>query len=202
MLTLIVPIKLVFEVPNRLPIDGCIPAHNAPFDFSIVVVAPSKVLKVTAPDESRHNMWLTSLQYLVDSTKKVDARAWPDVLAARLALLTSPIGDMFTSKPLPTPADEEPSSVLDKPLPPSPPRTIMRPPSVPRFPEHARHISAGLSTTAESGLAPSEAGSKVVSVRSQQVEPCTPVDDTRQRDDDTETGVDQMDALLDRLPGM
>lgn len=222
-----VPIKLVFEVPNRLPLDGCIPAHTAPFDFSIVVVAPSKVLKITAPDESRHNMWLTALQYLVDATKKVDDKGWPDVLAARLALLTQPLDDMFnTSKPLPRPIDEPRADLtINKPLPPSPPRsatasTAMRPPSVPRFPQHAREVSGGLSTTAESeAMAPSEAGSRKAasSVRSQRVEPYSPSDkqisEPRQsgqddahrgeeRDDDNDTDVGQMDALLDRLPGM
>lgn len=195
-----------------------------------MVVAPSKVLKVTAPDESRHNMWLTALQFLVDATKKVDDNGWPDVLAARLALLTSPLDDLFnTSKPLPTPIDETRTNlVTNKPLPPSPPRSAtvsaaMRPPSVPRFPHHAREVSAGLSTTAESeAMAPSENGSKVAasSVRSQRAEPYTPSDDRKpselrqstqdetrrgkepEHDEDNDTDVGQMDALLDRLPGM
>jgi hypothetical protein len=226
-----VPIKLVFEVPNRLPLDGCIPAQNAPFDFSIVVVAPSKVLKVTAPDESRHNMWLTALQYLVDSTKKVDDKAWPDVLAARLALLTSQVEDMF--KELPTPQEDQDQEqetevrIYDKPLPPSPPTSegpaIMRAPSVPRFPppQHGRQVSTGLSTTADSdAFAPSGPGSiksqraEALSIRSQQAEPYTPSDEKRpsesrhggirKKEDDADTDVDQMDALLDRMssPGM
>ncbi|RMD43292.1 hypothetical protein DV735_g1831, partial [Chaetothyriales sp. CBS 134920] len=86
-----VPIKLVFEVSNRLVVDGCIPVHAMPHTESIVVVAPLQVLKITAPDETRHALWMTALQYLVDS-KKVPAQAWPDVLAARLSPL-SPSGD-------------------------------------------------------------------------------------------------------------
>ncbi|RMZ84075.1 hypothetical protein DV737_g1295, partial [Chaetothyriales sp. CBS 132003] len=83
-----VPIKLVFEVSNRLVVDGCIPAHAMPHNESIVVVAPLQVLKITAPDETRHALWMTALQYLVDS-KNIPAHAWPDVLAARLSPLSS-----------------------------------------------------------------------------------------------------------------
>ncbi|RMZ90839.1 hypothetical protein DV736_g1928, partial [Chaetothyriales sp. CBS 134916] len=83
-----VPIKLVFEVSNRLVVDGCIPAHAMPHNESIVVVAPLQVLKITAPDETRHALWMTALQYLVDS-KNIPAHAWPDVLATRLSPLSS-----------------------------------------------------------------------------------------------------------------
>ncbi|RMZ79660.1 hypothetical protein DV738_g3157, partial [Chaetothyriales sp. CBS 135597] len=89
-----VPIKLVFEVSNRLVADGCIPVHALPHNESIVVVAPLQVLKITAPDETRHALWMTALQYLVDS-KKIPAQAWPDVLAARLSPLSS-TGDGVT----------------------------------------------------------------------------------------------------------
>ncbi|ETN41259.1 uncharacterized protein HMPREF1541_03194 [Cyphellophora europaea CBS 101466] len=225
-----VPIKLVFEVPNRIPLDGCIPTHAAPYDYSIVVVAPSKVLKITAPDDTRHNMWLTALQYLVDATKKVNNDTWPDVLATRLALLTQPVEDLFaTDKPLPTPRsrqedhpDARASVATDKPLPPSPPRiatasTAMKPPSVPRFVQHGREQSAGLSTTAETeafGRTSESSKGVAASVRSQQAEPFTPYDEKpvsepresmqqeTGHDTDTETDVGQMDAILDRLPGM
>lgn len=227
------PIKLVFEVPNRIPLDGCIPAYAAPFDYSIVIVAPSKVLKITAPDETRHNMWLTALQYLVDSTRKVDDASWPDVLAARLALLTQPMGALF-DKPLPSPtafeAPREPAtSSMDKPLPPSPRdkaviSPIMRAPSVPRFSAHARDDSAAHSSAANSdAFGPvSEAPSKQESsFRSQNAEPYTPSDDQQGSTKHAPSGAqarqqphhqhdrslsdpatEQMDAILDRLPGM
>jgi hypothetical protein len=223
----------VFEVPNRLPLDGCIPAHAAPFDYSIVVVAPSKTIKMTAPDENRHNMWLTALQYLVDSTRKVDDASWPDVLAARLALLTHQISPMF-DEPLAaarpsTATDRRVQSATDKPLPPSPRDAdvvspIMRAPSVPRFSIHAREDSGGHSTTADSEALGhlSDRGSKAASsIRSQKAEPYTPSDEQQQSNPRagpsslkqptyqtkherswSDHTTEQMDAVLDRLPGM
>ncbi|KPI34889.1 uncharacterized protein AB675_2275 [Cyphellophora attinorum] len=177
---IVVPIKLVFEVPNRLAIDGCIPAHTMPYDYSIVVVAPSKVIKVTAPDEARHNAWLTALQYLVDATKKVTPESWPDVLAARLALLTQPTEALF-GKESEIPSRAGTPFIADKPLPPSPPPETsdqppsMVPPSIPRLPFHARDNSNALSSMPDSADSLSDAGSKAASsARSQRVEPYTP----------------------------
>lgn len=207
-----VPIKLVFEIPNRLALDGCIPAPSMPFDYSIVVVAPSKVIKVTAPDELRHSQWLTALQYLVDSHKHVDLEAWPEVLAARLAYLTQPIEAVF-GKDSVLPSRAATPYITDKPLPPSPPNersvpTSMLPPSIPRLPyQHTRDKSTGLSTMPDSDDV-SDYGSKAASsLKSQKVEPYTPplpepkdkMTAKHVHGHINETAVDHMDALVSRL---
>jgi hypothetical protein len=150
-----VPIKLVFETSNRLILDGCLPSQATTYDRSIVIVAPQKVVKVTAPDETRHALWLSALRYLVDSTRKVTADAWPELLAARLASLdtsqynlasqrtrlesrVTASGSATASGAIPS-ISHQPGVQGDKPLPPSPPRMLqtassaMTPPAVPRF---------------------------------------------------------------------
>ena len=195
-----------------------------PHDSSIVIVAPQKVLKITAPDETRHALWLTALQYIVDSTKKVNANAWPDVLAARLMSLNPLLGGRKTgAASVPPPNTRLGVSLFaDKPLPPSPPRlatasTVMTPPAVPRFSHHAQKESEGAMTTAESegsmpGPAPSSKRSH--SFKSENVElytssserqaPQSPEKSQHQRPqtaeepaDDLE--VDTMDMLVARI---
>jgi Meiotic cell cortex C-terminal pleckstrin homology len=214
-----VPIKLVFEVSNRLVLDGCIPPHAMPHDRSIVVVAPQKVLKITAPDSIRHSLWLTGLQYLVDSTKKVNNADWPDVLAARLASL-NPLLDANNERPVPVKlpvtvpsrdtALKSPFFVTEKPLPPSPPRLetastmmIMTPPVVPRFSHHAQQPSEGVSSSvaeSEGFVAEGAATSKrSESFKSKHVEPYTPSDQKHTPNTHTEEDPAPADDPSDEL---
>lgn len=198
--------KLVFEIPNRLATEGCIPAHVMPYHYSIVVVAPSKVIKVTAPDELRHSQWLTALQYLVDSTKKVTEESWPDVLAARLAFLTQPMDASFDEQRDEIPTRAGTPFIADKPLPEPPEErstiTSMVPPPVPRYTQHARE------TSDESGpFSPiSEYSKETRSIKSHRNEQYTLTEPKGKEPVAAEPdgvqddlAVDQMEAILSRL---
>ena len=184
-----------------------------PYNYSLVVVAPSKMIKLTAPDEMRHNQWLTALQYLVESNKKVTTEAWPDILAARLAYLTQPMEELFDEQ-MDVHSRAGTPVIGEKPLPPSPPpeRTSvpasMVPPPVPRFPHHIRDQSAGLSTMPDSDY--SDRGSKAgSSIKSQRAEPYTPQMESKEKmpaklefeqsQAMDQPAMDHMEALLSRL---
>ena len=163
-----VPINLVFETSaNALFID-CLPTHLIPFKRAIVIVAPQRVVKLTAPDEERHRMWLTALRYIADSTVKLGETQWAAELRARFEVLS--VGDLSFPDIYPhaagtildlqgTQTEHDSSNFFEeKPLPPSPPRSTlsrstkasaMTPPIVPRWFRHSKKRSEGMSTTAD-----------------------------------------------------
>ena len=196
--------------------------NTLPHDQSIVIVSPQKVLKITAPDETRHVLWLTALQFLVDSIKKVDDSNWPDVLAARLASMNSLIDTSIERRRVSTAPSRDNvqhvSHVTDKPLPPTPPvlatrSTVMTPPSVPSFSRHARQPSEGASSNTESQISVQSAAVSRVSssFKSENLEPHSrpaiepePADADEQHHTSAEVpfnelGVDQIESLVDRL---
>jgi hypothetical protein len=148
-----VPVNLVFETAANALFDNCLPTQLIPFKRSIVIVAPERIVKVTAPDEERHRMWLTALRYIAESTVKLDEDRWAAELRARFEVLSatdlsfpSEYEARAAGGLLPPPTNlttaraVSPNLFEEKPLPPSPPRsTISRsthaitPPAVPRW---------------------------------------------------------------------
>lgn len=163
-----VPVNLVFETSSNALFNDCLPTHLIPFKRAIVIVAPQRVVKLTAPDEERHRMWLTALRYIADSTVKLDEEQWAAELRARFEVLG--VGDLS----FPDIDAHAAGAILDlrgtqtkhnssnffeeKPLPPSPPRSMISrstkgsaitPPAVPRWFRHGKKRSEGVSTTAD-----------------------------------------------------
>lgn len=175
LLTLLVPVNLVFETTANALFFECLPTHLIPFKRSIVIVAPQRIVKLTAPDELRHRMWLTALRYIANSTVQMDEEKWASELRARFEALSAselsfPPDDILGAGGLiddfdrtKTGRTQIPSNFFEeKPLPPSPPRsTVQRsrsetestpaitPPAVPRW-QHGKQRSEGVSTVEES----------------------------------------------------
>ena len=163
-----VPVNLVFETSANALFEDCLPTNLVPFKRAIVIVAPQLVVKLTAPDEERHRMWLTALRYIADSTVKLDEEQWAAELRARFEVLS--IGDLSFPDINPqaagaivdlqgTQTKHDSSNIFEeKPLPPSPPRSTLShstkasaitPPAVPRWFRHSKKRSEGVSTTAD-----------------------------------------------------
>ena len=100
-----VPVQLVFETSSNALFQDCLPNHLIPFKRSIVIVAPSRIVKITAPDEERHRLWLTALRYIAESTVKLDEETWATELRARFELLGS--DDLSFPESSTTPAARE-----------------------------------------------------------------------------------------------
>ena len=150
-----VPIDLVFESPANVQLE-ILPNHLIPFNKSIVILARQRIVKVTAPDEERHKLWLTALRYISESTVKLDDDRWATEMRARFEVLTSDLS--IPERPLTPPLDEKvirrdfvdrpdhrSGFFEEKPLPPSPPESFMRPPVVPRIPSNILTSSGALS---------------------------------------------------------
>ena len=163
-----VPVNLVFETASNALFEDCLPTQLIPFKRSIVIVAPSRIVKITAPDEERHRLWLTALRYIAESTVKLDEERWAAELRARFEILNA--GDLSfpdiypraagANLPPPDRQSEQasPGFFEEKPLPPSPPRSTLSrstntpaitPPAVPRWMKHGKQRSEGISTTAD-----------------------------------------------------
>lgn len=153
---MVVPVDLVFEAPANPLLESCLPHHLQPFTRSIVILTRQRIVKVTAPDEERHRFWLTALRYISESVVKLDDANWAKDLRARFDVLATdlsiPSETMLQQQLALAYRDFEPGKdhlsmgfFTEKPLPPSPPRSMMTPPAVPRIPSNILEASGALS---------------------------------------------------------
>jgi hypothetical protein len=169
-------VDLVFETTANALFFDCLPTHQIPFKRSIVIVAPQRIVKLTAPDELRHRMWLTALRYISNSTVKMDEEKWATELRARFEALSASelsfppdldalgaggILEDFDGSHEKRQKHVSSNFFEEKPLPPSPPRSTYQhsrtgtestpaitPPAVPRW-KHGKQRSEGVSTIAD-----------------------------------------------------
>lgn len=161
LLTHQVLVDLVFESPANALLESCLPHHLQPFTKSIVILTRQRIVKVTAPDEERHRLWMTALRYISESTVKLDEVNWAKDLRARFDVLAEdlsiPSETMLQEKLAMAYRDFEPRKehmsmnfFQEKALPPSPPRSMMTPPAVPRIPSNILEASGALSVRHDS----------------------------------------------------